>query len=125
MGANQFTPASGDGACQQITLSASGTYKLAQPVNGAISTWIIQIKGSAPAGTFIGKVSVTGSGLTGADLKDAPYYNQATPETLVAAGTAIGGADGIFKFPCDGCDLYLVYTSSAGSMAVHAYPVIG
>jgi hypothetical protein len=123
MGANKFTTASGDGACQQITLDTTGTYKLGQPVNGAVSSWILHVKGTGTPGSLVLKLAVTGSGLTDSDLK-APVYWAVDDESMVASGTAIT-TDNIYGVACDGCDLFLDFTEDTGSMAIYAYPILG
>jgi hypothetical protein len=119
-----FTPVTGIQSAKEITLNGvSGDYVLGQPVPGYVSSWILHVKGTGAAGSFVPKLIVSGADALGAD-PIAPIYWSVAAEAMIAATTAVS-ADGIYGVACDGCDLVLTYTSDTGSMLVVAYPVVG
>lgn len=116
------TTLAGDGLSKVITLATSGTYKLPNPQPGSVCSYVLHVvHGGASPGTFIPKLA--GIGVSSSEVI-SPVYTSVASTTAVSAGTAIS-AEGIYTVPCDGCDLYLVFTASTHSVTVTAHPVIG
>jgi hypothetical protein len=80
-------------------------------MEGTLSTWIVQVTAVAGAGTLEFRGRLSGSGVAVADAPALAYEDMSDGTTKTAAISA----PGLFRVPCDNCDLFLVRTSGAGT----------
>lgn len=105
------------------TLTTTEVIPLGDADNATVSQWAVKVKITGAGGSFIPKIRLIGSGLSGGDLDDTVYYT-ADSETAIAAGVASSAAN-IYYIPADACDVFLDYTQGTGSMTIYVYPFQG
>lgn len=105
------------------TYTTTGVRSLGEAAEGAVGSWVLQVSGTGTFSVTLRK-KVRRCSVADASAPTTFYENFATGVS-VAAGTAITGA-GLFKVPCDGCDLILDVTAvSGGTLVVEAEPLLG
>ena len=113
-----------EGGGWKWTLNTTATVECGNIHHGVVSKWRLHVKlGGASPGSFVPKIRATGSGLTGSDLI-APVYYKDTDTATITAGDSVDAND-VYEVVCDGCDLFLDYTSGADGMIVYCKPVVG
>lgn len=110
------------GGVQTVRLDTTGTMNLGEAAEAVIGSWVLQVSGTF-SGSLVLRKKVRRSVVLDASAPDTYYVNYATGATVTAA-TAITAA-GLFKVPCDGCDLILSYTHTSGQMVVECVPLFG
>lgn len=110
--------------------TTSQVIELSSAANDSVSSWVIQITGTAgsmsitPKGYIKGKPNGSGAALAVASAVGLAYYVGSTG-TLTSSATPISSL-GIYRIIADGCSVALDYTASGGSdLVIHATPVRG
>lgn len=126
--ANDVKSAATASGTQIVTLDTNGTVKLGCPSDVKVSRWSLHVvfNGVTP-GAFIPKLAAHGTGVDlSAEAISCVYYKVSTGSTAITAGTATSAAsEDIYIVPCDGNDLFLVFTAATHSITVYAVPLLG
>lgn len=105
------------------TYTTTGVRNLGEAAEGVVGSWVLQISGTGTYSVTLRKKVRRGTVADGS--APTTFYENFATGVSVAAGTAITGA-GLFKVPCDGCDLILDVTAvSGGTLVVEAEPLLG
>lgn len=105
-----------------VRLDTDGQVNLGEAAEGAVGSWVLQVSGTFSGSLTLRKKIRRGTVADGSAA--TTYYENFATGVSVAAGTAITGA-GLFKVPCDGCDLILDYDATSGEMIVECVPLLG
>lgn len=105
-----------------LTQVATGVRNLGEAAEGVVGSWVVHVTGTGTFSVTFRKKIRRGS-VADASAPTTYYENFATGQG-VAAGTAVVAA-GLFKVPCDGCDLILDISYTSGTFTVEAEPLLG
>ena len=121
--ANQKT-ITGSGGCQLVILDTTGQMSLGEAVRGLAGGFALYFKGTGFTGSITIKARPTGSGIADNAALAIPYTRRnlggaVSDDTVVSAALT---ADALVQVNCDGLDIVLDATVSAGSMTVYVRP---